>query len=246
MQESDVKYQSSNPFIYQQLLFITDAYNAAGGEYRDAGMQSQIHDTADYLRYIADSGANYAILSLDTFLPVKTGSDPWGDTYLGNGKDRQFTVNDLNVKTLQYGVVNLDYNSVVSFNYVTTTQRIDDEGNVIKEKRDSNSGMYFTSNLNTKGDSNFTLLNAGTSARNELSKGSPSLDYSAQVKITNKSDVSVSVSLDKFPSYEGYISINGGSFNELYHFSAIPAPINPFYNLAFPRGTYTNSFTYKE
>ncbi|MCS7464397.1 DUF3238 domain-containing protein [Paenibacillus doosanensis] len=167
---------------------------------------------------------------MDTFLPVDQGTDPWGNTYLGNGVDRQFGANDLNVKTLQYGVVNLDYNSVVGFNYVTLRERTHSVLPIFDKNastRDSNGGMYFTSNLNTSGNSNFTMINAVTSASNELSLGAPSLDYSASMKITNKSNISVSVTTDKFPSYEGYASINGGSFNTLYPLGAIPAPGNP-------------------
>ncbi|MBW7476076.1 DUF3238 domain-containing protein [Paenibacillus oenotherae] len=242
MQESDVKYKKSNTFVYEQLEFLTEAYNGAAGS---KAMQNQIHATANYLRFVADTGANYAIVSLDTFLPVDTGSDPHRDTYLGNGSDRHFGVNDLNVKTLQYGVVNLDYNSIVGFNYVTVTERIDDQGEVIASKRDSNRGMSWATNLDKSGDSNYTIINAVTSARNELSSGSPSLDYSVKIKISNMSRITVSGTLDKFPSYEGYISINGGNFNTLYQFSAIPAPVNPFINLAFSRGSFSYSFTYE-
>jgi hypothetical protein len=246
MQDSDEKYRMSNPFVYGQLEFMTKIHEAStGSDSPSESMRGQTAATANYLRYVADSGANYAILSLDTFLPVDDGNDPWGDRYLGNGTNRQFGVNDLNVKTLQYAVVNLDYNSVVGINYVTVTQRIDDEGNITKEKRDSNSGMYFTSNLEKEGQSNFTEVHAGTSARNELSTGSPSLDYSATIQISNKQDVSVEVTLDKFPSYEGYISINGGQFNNLYQLSAIPGYLNPFTNLAFSGGTFKKSFTYQ-
>ncbi|MCM3271786.1 DUF3238 domain-containing protein [Paenibacillus elgii] len=241
------KYKTSNSFAYEQFAFLKKAYEASFGDDKTSkSMRKQIQATVDYLKYVVDNGSNYAIISLDTFLPVDKGTDPWGDTYLGNGEKREFGVNNLNVKTLQYGVVNLDYNSVVGFNFVTITERINEQGEVIKTKRDSNSEMFFTSNLNKKGNSNFTMVNIGTSAGNELSLGAPPLDYSASVKILNKSIVSISVQTDKFPSYEGYISINGGSFNKLYNLKAIPAPINPFLNLAVPRGTYTNKITYEK
>ncbi|WP_249862978.1 DUF3238 domain-containing protein [Paenibacillus konkukensis] len=167
---------------------------------------------------------------------LNSGKDPWGDVYLGNGKDRQFGVNDLNVKTLQYGVMNLDNNSVVGFNYVTVTQRVDGSGKVIAEKRDSNSGMSISMNGG--------MLNAFTSASNELSRWAPSLDSWVRVDITNQSDVLVFYQTDFFPSYEGYISINGGSFNTMYREAATPAPVNPFINLAFTRGMNVNHFTY--
>ncbi|MFC6547154.1 RHS repeat-associated core domain-containing protein [Cohnella cellulosilytica] len=235
----DGKYGS---FVYDQLKYLGDVWRASAG---DSILQAQIHDTADYLRFLAGSGTPYAIISLDTFLPVDTGTDPWGDTYLGNGDDRQFGVNDLNVKTLQYAAVNLRYNSFVGFNYVTVTERINSKGEVIASKRDSNAGMSMASNLDRDGKSNFTIFTATTSARNELSLGSPSLDYSVLITISNMNQIKVSGTVDKFPSYEGYISINGGNFNSLYQFSAIPAPGNPFYNLAFSRGSFSSRFSYR-
>ncbi|MBD0379582.1 DUF3238 domain-containing protein [Paenibacillus sp. WST5] len=249
MQESDEKYKASNPFVYSQLQFITSVWDSSNLDNDiDRAMRSQMHATADYLRNVADNGTNYAIITLNTFLPVDSGTAPiTGRKFLGNGADRQFGHNDLNSKTLQYGVVNLDYNSVVGFNYDTITEEVDASGNVIKSKRDGIEGMYWNEyNLDSDGGSDFTSIGATTSQRNELVYGSPPLDYTTNVQIRNKSEVSFTVTLDKFPSYEGYISINGGSFNTLYQYSAIPAPINPFFNLAVSRGTFTGSFTYEK
>ncbi|KRF28664.1 DUF3238 domain-containing protein [Paenibacillus sp. Soil787] len=149
--------------------------------------------------------------------------------------------------------MNLDDNTVVGFNYVTVTERIDKDNNVIKAKRDTNKNMYMA-NFNQPGVTDSITLGAGAVVSNELSFGAPSIDYSATIKIKNKSEIESSITLDKFPSYEGYVSINGGDFNPLYQKEAIPfeSPIlkdnpkvnNPFFNLAFSRGTFTNNFTY--
>jgi hypothetical protein len=41
--------------------------------------------------------------------------------FKGDGANRQLGVNQMEVRTLQYAVVNLDYNSVVGLNDVGTT-----------------------------------------------------------------------------------------------------------------------------
>ncbi|CAM3016972.1 hypothetical protein PASE110613_12570 [Paenibacillus sediminis] len=116
------------------------------------------------------------------------------------------------VRTLQYGVVNLDYNSIVGLNYVGTTHQIDqDTGKVIRTGREDNDDMYFSEyNLSNNGGINYTKIGAHTAWNNPLVPGAPDIDYLATVEITNKSEVKTTLSLDKFPAYEGYISINGG------------------------------------
>lgn len=102
----------------------------------DKGMQNQIHQTANYLRSVVDNNYNYAIVSLDTYLPVDQGTAPvclpwdcgvgntFSSTFVGDGEDRQFGVNQMSVRTLQYAVVNLDYNSLVGLNYVGVTHQV--------------------------------------------------------------------------------------------------------------------------
>jgi RHS repeat-associated protein len=207
LQDSDEKYKTSNPFVYGQLEFLTKLYEAAGTEVPNKSMQDQIHATADYLRYVADSGANYAIVSLDTFLPVDSGKAPIcaftcgsiinrDAIFRGDGTDRQFGVNQLNVRTLQYAVVNLDYNSLVGLNYNGVTHRIDESNHVLDAGRVGNENMYWTQyNMNYQGNSNFTDIGATTHSGNPLVLGAPDIDYYAHITITDKKEVNVSLSL---------------------------------------------------
>lgn len=209
-------------------------------------MQDEIHATANFLRYMVDGGYNYAIISLSTFLPVDSGTAPvcvscgfgnvFDATFLGDGSDRQFGVNQLSVRTLQYGVVNLDYNSVVGLNYVGQTHQ--DNGRV---GRASNSGMSWSEgNLAPNGGSTYTSIGASTSTGNPLVLGAPTIDYITNIKITGYSNVTVTTRTDLFPAYEGYISINGGAFNTLYQYDAVGG----FGNLYNSRGKNSYSFVY--
>jgi hypothetical protein len=54
-----------------------------------------------------------------------------------------------------------------------------------------------------------------------LVPGAPDIDYLATIEISNKSEVKTTLSLDKFPAFEGYISINGGRFNSLYQYKSV-------------------------
>ncbi|GAA0136291.1 hypothetical protein YSY43_31320 [Paenibacillus sp. YSY-4.3] len=239
--EGDQKY---NSFVYSQLEFLGEAWQAAAG---NKGMQAEIHATANYLRSMADGGYNYAIISLATFLPVDSGTAPvcvscgfgnvFDATFLGDGSDREFGVNQLSVRTLQYGVVNLDYNSVVGFNYVGQTHQ--DNGRV---GRASNSGMSWSEgNLARNGGSSYTSVGASASTGNPLVVGAPTIDYITNVKITGYRKVTVTTTTDLFPAYEGYISINGGVFNTLYQYDAVGG----FGNLYNSRGKDSHSFTYR-
>ncbi|MFD2330790.1 DUF3238 domain-containing protein [Cohnella sp. GCM10020058] len=214
-------------------------------------MQNQIHSTANYLRYVAGSGTNYAIASLDTFLPVDSGSSPvciscgvknlGGAEFQGDGSNRAFGVNQYTVRTLQYGVINLDYNSVVGLNYVGKTHQINSKGEVTREGRASNGNMFWSEgNLSPNGGSNYTSIGASTSAGNPLVVGAPAIDYTTNIKIAGKQYVTVTTSLDKFPAYEGYLSINGGPFNTLYQYKAVGG----FSNLYNNRGKFTRTFKY--
>jgi hypothetical protein len=280
---TDEAYKQTNPFVYEQLLFLERAWLAAGDK-RDPSKetQEQIKATTEFLRQIANTGSNYAIITLDTFLPVDRGIDPQGHIFRGNGEGRKFGSNKIeDVKTLQYGVVNLDDHSVVGFDYSSITERINKDEEVIKLKRDSTKNMEWSK---VKGSNSSTTVQAVTSVKNEISpiivnipalgfallqdkevkvedvifypnSRTPSIDYTATVEINNMKEVTVTYTIDKFPSYEAYISINGGNFNTLYEHKAIPfdkfdgVPFqnvtnNDFYNLAFERGNYTHTLTY--
>lgn len=72
----------------------------------------------------------------------------------------------MSVKTLQYAVVNLDYNSLVGLNYVGVTHQVNN-GKVINAERDSNDGMYWVEgNLDRDGGSNFTSIGASHASNN--------------------------------------------------------------------------------
>jgi hypothetical protein len=245
------KYKD-NPFVYQQLQFLGTAWHAAGpdanGENRNKEMQDQIHATAEFLRYMVASGQNYAIVSIDTFLPRESGTAPLGQgTYLGNGDERPWEVNSLNVKTLQYAVVNLDYNSLVGFSYNSITERVDndDHSKVIQTKREDIDRMrWIQLDLDPDGGSNLTQLMVVTRSGNPIPGygiiEAPPIDYTISLEINRKEEVTVTAITDKFPSYEGYISINGENFNKLFRLPAIGG----FNNLAVEREDYKNTFTY--
>lgn len=77
--------------------------------------------------------------------------------------------------------------------------------------------MYWVEgNLDRDGGSNFTSIGASHASNNGVVSGSPNIDYHLNIQIKNMKEVSYTLTLDKFPRYEGYISINGGKFNTLY------------------------------
>lgn len=71
--------------------------------------------------------------------------------------------------------------------------------------------------------------------------GSPNINYHLNIQIKNRKEISYTLTLDKFPRYEGYISINGGKFNTLYQYKEIGG----FENLYENRGTFKGTISYE-
>jgi RHS repeat-associated protein len=207
--EGDGKYPSA---IQSEIRHLSDLWFLAEG---DTDMQNQIHAAANALRTIGDAGSNYAVLRLNTFIPLDSVSVPLVGSFSGDGEQRGYDVNSLSVRTQQYVVINTDTGLTTAANYVGATHKLED-GNEVGSLRASNANMSVTS-LQQEGT---TFIHATINVSNPMVKIAPPIDYDVFV---NTSDGRIAGVANNFPAYEVYMSSNGGEYEALYQYM----PSNP-------------------
>lgn len=213
-QEGDEKYSSA---IQSEIRHLTSLWYSASG---DKVMQNQIHAAANALRAIGKSGAQYAVTRINTFIPLDSALAPNGQRFSGDGVSRGFDHASLSVRTQQYIVTNLDTGNSTTANYVGATHKITKSGTEVK--RAPNTTMQASSVGHIYNSNYHIVVNAslgGVSGRNPFINLAPSIDYDILLDI-GPNDILVNGTINAFPAYEGYMSINGGGYITL--FNAMP------------------------
>jgi hypothetical protein len=203
MMKEDSRFHGTS--VYDELWHLTQMWNAAKG---DAEMQNQIHETAQFLRSEADSGANYNIIRINTFIPLDSISMPTVGTFGGDGAKRGFDYNSLAVRTSQYIVVDTDTGDMSAANYVGKSHKL---GKNPAEGRASNKNMQ----VETIVQNGKVFVYAKASVGNPLVKIAPPLDYYVYINTSDGRTAGVS---NTYPAYEIYMSTNGSAYKSLYQY----------------------------
>lgn len=237
--EGDDRFKGTD--IYEELKYLTGLYDNTD----DSNSRKQIHDAADALRGIGDSGDAYTVIRSKTYISGETATNPIsGEVF--NANPNGSGLSSIDVKTLQYIVIDRDTNVVTTAGFVGQTINI----TTGETGRASVGGLSVTNygkQLNSArgpGQSQYTgnmVISANVHAGDPLVKYAPKINDSLTFVINMTSGaVKLSGSIDGFPAHEVWVRSSGGSYEQIYSYNdGNIYMLGPVYGTQSVSGSYT-------
>lgn len=232
-EKKNKKFSSLNQTKSYGLKMENDFLNSLKSKTKKENVKNEIDNTLNFLKKLELNGHDYEVIKIGTFIPQSKIKVRFVGIFHGDG--RNFEVNSVENRTLQYIVIDIISQESSYVNFVGKTVGYEKNGKV-KEKTQDNDNMIIGSQFVDSYYEKGLIVQSSINVSNPLApsfinKNAIGINYDFEIhqdmnlESNNfyNGEIGINGSFGLFPSCEAYFSINGFPYKELYKYKPADA-----------------------